>query len=365
MSIINSIKNKINEFKKHKKKLWRNLEYNKKQEKLKEIIIELNDSKTWENSNRLKNLNQEKNNIEKNINDFNKIDNLIQEIEFFSELIVDNQDNQIESEILSTIRKIEEKIKYIEFYHIFSNKNDHLNCYLDLKSGSGGIEAQDWTNILLRMYLRWTEKIGFKTEITNLSEGENTGIKSATLRIIGNYAFGWLRTESGIHRLVRKNPLNTGSQRHTSFSSVFVYADINDDIKINIHEKDIRIDVYRASGAGGQHVNKTESAVRITHLPTGMTTQCQNHRSQHKNKEQAMKQIQAKLYNLKIKQKNIEKNTIENKKSDIGWGKQIRSYILDQSKIKDLRTGKEHRNVQNILDGDLTSLILSTLTSGI
>lgn len=246
--------------------------------------------------------------------------------------------------------------------HIFSNEHDNLNCYLDLQSGSGGIEAQDWTNMLLRMYLKWIDKQGFKSEIINISTGEINGIKSATLKIIGYYAFGWLRTETGIHRLVRKSPFNTGNRRHTSFSSVFVYADVPNNINININLNDIRIDVYKASGAGGQHVNKTESAIRITHLPTGLTTQCQQNRSQHKNKEQAMKQIQAKLYNLKNKEKNIEKKILEDNKSNIGWGKQIRSYILDQSRIKDLRTGQEYRDVNNILNGDLTELILANLT---
>ncbi|CAL4324275.1 Peptide chain release factor RF2 [Buchnera aphidicola (Eriosoma lanigerum)] len=362
---LNFIKHKINEFTIRRNKLWKNLEYATKQDKLNETILQLNSSITWNDKNKVAILNKEKSNLEKSIKDFQLIDNLIQEITIFLELMYESYNNHIESEILFHINEIEQKINHMEICYIFSNKNDYLNCYIDFQSGSGGIEAQDWTNILLRMYLRWTEKQGFKTEILHLSEGEIKGIKSATIQVSGKYAFGWLRTESGIHRLVRQSPFNTGNRRHTSFSSVFVYADINQNIEININTNDIRIDVYKASGAGGQHVNRTESAVRITHLPTGIITQCQNNRSQHKNKAQAMKQIKAKLYNLNMKNKNIEKKKLEKNKSNIGWGKQIRSYILDQSRIKDLRTGIEYRDIHNILDGNLTTLILDNLQAGI
>lgn len=248
---------------------------------------------------------------------------------------------------------------------MFSNKNDNLDCYVDLQSGSGGIEAQDWTNMLLRMYLKWSDYKNFKTEIISISEGEIAGIKSATIKISGEYAFGWFRTETGIHRLVRKSPFNSNGNRHTSFCSVFVYPDVNYDINIKIKTSDLRIDVYRASGAGGQHVNRTESAVRITHIPSGTVTQCQNNRSQHKNKEQAMKQLIAKLYHIEIEKQKIEKQKNNNKKLNIGWGSQIRSYILDDARIKDLRTGVESRDIQSILNGKIDIFVKKSLTLGV
>ena len=248
---------------------------------------------------------------------------------------------------------------------MFSGEYDSSDCYLDIQSGSGGTEAQDWANMLLRMYLRWAESRGFKTEIIEQSDGEVAGIKSATIKVMGEYAFGWLRTETGVHRLVRKSPFDSGGRRHTSFSSAFAYPEVDDDIDIEINPADLRIDVYRASGAGGQHVNRTESAVRITHLPTNIVTQCQNDRSQHKNKEQAMKQLKAKLYEYELRKKNAEKQALEDTKSDIGWGSQIRSYVLDDSRIKDLRTGVETRNTQAVLDGDLDKFIEASLKAGL
>jgi peptide chain release factor 2 len=248
---------------------------------------------------------------------------------------------------------------------MFSNKHDNCNCYVDIQSGSGGTEAQDWSKILLRMYLKWSDKKGFKTEIIEESVGEIVGIKSSTIKVSGEYAFGWLRTETGIHRLIRKSPFDSGKRRHTSFSSVFIYPDIEDKINIEIHPSDLRVDVYRASGAGGQHVNRTESAVRITHLPTNIVTQCQSNRSQHKNKEQAIKQMKSKLYEMKIKEKKEKQKKIENNKLDISWGNQIRSYVLDNSKIKDLRTGIEKYNVQSVLDGDLDDFIEQSLIMGL
>ena len=248
---------------------------------------------------------------------------------------------------------------------MFSGKNDKNNCYIDLQAGSGGVEAQDWVSILMRMYLRWSEIKGFNTEIIHMSEGDIAGIKSVTIHVSGQYAFGWLRTETGIHRLVRKSPFDSNGKRHTSFSSVFIYPEIINNIDIKINSGDLRIDVYRASGAGGQHVNKTESAVRITHIPTGTVTQSQNDRSQHKNKDQAMKQMKAKLYNIEIQKKNIEKQILENNKADIAWGNQIRSYILDNSLIKDLRTGIETRNTHLVLNGDLKEFIEASLKAGL
>ncbi|AFP85269.1 peptide chain release factor 2 [secondary endosymbiont of Ctenarytaina eucalypti] len=248
---------------------------------------------------------------------------------------------------------------------MFSGEHDIADCYVDIQAGSGGTEAQDWARMLLRMYLRWTESRGFKTEIVEELPGEVAGTKSVTIKVIGEYAYGWLRTETGVHRLVRKSPFDSGNRRHTSFSSAFVYPDVDDEIDIEINPADLRIDVYRASGAGGQHVNRTESAVRITHLPTNLVTQCQNDRSQHKNKDQALKQMKAKLYELQIKKKNVEKQALEDSKSDIGWGRQIRSYVLDNSRIKDLRTGVENRNTQSVLDGDLDKFIEASLKAGL
>ena len=248
---------------------------------------------------------------------------------------------------------------------MFSGPNDSNDCYVDIQSGSGGTEAQDWANMLLRMYLRWGEEHGFKTELIEVSDGDVAGIKSATIRFGGEYAFGWLRTETGVHRLVRKSPFDSGNRRHTSFASAFVYHEIDDDIDIEINPADLRIDTYRASGAGGQHVNRTDSAVRITHLPTNIVVQCQNDRSQHKNKDQAFKQLKAKLYEFELQKQNAEKQALEDSKSDIGWGSQIRSYVLDDSRIKDLRTGVENRNTQAVLDGDLDKFIEASLKSGL
>ncbi len=247
---------------------------------------------------------------------------------------------------------------------MFSGEMDEHNAYLDIQAGAGGTEAQDWAEMLLRMYLRWGEARGFKTELIEVSPGDVAGIKSATVRFEGPYAFGWLRTETGVHRLVRKSPFDSGNRRHTSFASAFVSPEIEDDIEVEIDPSDLRIDVYRASGAGGQHVNRTESAVRITHLPTGIVVQCQNDRSQHKNKATAMKQLKAKLYELEMQMRAAEAQSIEDLKSDIGWGSQIRSYVLDQSRIKDLRTGVENANTQAVLDGDLDAFIEASLKSG-
>jgi peptide chain release factor 2 len=248
---------------------------------------------------------------------------------------------------------------------MFSGETDHCNAFLDIQAGSGGTEAQDWAEMLLRMYLRWGEQRGFKTEIIEASAGEVAGIKSATVRFEGDHAFGWLRTEIGVHRLVRKSPFDSGNRRHTSFAAVFVSPEIDDSIEVEINPADLRIDVYRASGAGGQHVNRTESAVRITHLPTGVVVQCQNDRSQHKNKATAMKQLKSKLYELEVQKRNASQQELEDSKSDIGWGSQIRSYVLDASRIKDLRTGVETGNTQAVLDGALDQFIEASLKTGL
>ncbi|CAB1225389.1 Peptide chain release factor 2 [Serratia liquefaciens] len=274
-------------------------------------------------------------------------------------------DEETFNEAVIELDQLSAKLEQLEFRRMFSGEYDSADCYLDIQAGSGGTEAQDWASMLLRMYLRWAEAKGFKTEVIEESDGDVAGLKSATIKIIGDYAFGWLRTETGVHRLVRKSPFDSGGRRHTSFSSVFIYPEVEDDIDIEINPADLRIDVYRASGAGGQHVNKTESAVRITHLPTNIVVQCQNDRSQHKNKDQAFKQLRAKLYEFEMQKKNADKQMMEDNKSDIGWGSQIRSYVLDDSRIKDLRTNVETRNTQAVLDGDLDKFIEASLKAGL
>lgn len=261
--------------------------------------------------------------------------------------------------------RLEKQIAELEFQRMFSGEMDSHNAYLDVQSGSGGTEAQDWAEMLLRMYLRWGERRGYQTELIEASAGDVAGIKSATVHFVGPYAYGWLRSETGVHRLVRKSPFDSGNRRHTSFASVFVGPEVDDNIDIDINPADLRIDVYRASGAGGQHVNRTESAVRITHVPTNTVVQCQSGRSQHQNKAHAMKQLKSKLYELELQKRNAQKQILEDNKADIGWGSQIRSYVLDQSRIKDLRTGHETGNPQRVLDGDLDDFIEASLKSGL
>jgi len=281
------------------------------------------------------------------------------------ELASEEGDEDTLKAIEQDLQQLDNRVAELEFRRMFSGEMDPNNAFLDVQSGSGGTEAQDWAEMLLRMFLRWGERKGFKTELIEVSPGEVAGIKSATIKFEGEYAFGWLRTETGVHRLVRKSPFDSSNRRHTSFAAVFVSPEIDDDIEIDINPADLRIDVYRASGAGGQHVNKTESAVRITHMPTGVVTQCQNDRSQHKNKDVAMKQLKAKLYELEIQKRQGEQQAVEDSKADIGWGSQIRSYVLDQSRIKDLRTSVETGNTQAVLDGDLDQFIEASLKSGL
>jgi len=281
------------------------------------------------------------------------------------DMAVEEDDAETVSAVDQDVRGFESQVEGLEFRRMFSGPTDANNAFLDIQAGSGGTEAQDWAEMLLRMYLRWGEKHGFKTELMEVSPGEVAGIKSATVSVQGAYAFGWLRTETGVHRLVRKSPFDSGNRRHTSFAAVFVSPEIDDSIDIDINPADLRIDVYRASGAGGQHVNRTESAVRITHMPSGIVVQCQNDRSQHKNKDQAMKQLRAKLFELEMQKRNEAQQALEDTKSDIGWGSQIRSYVLDQSRIKDLRTSVETGNTQAVLDGELDPFIEASLKSGL
>ena len=285
--------------------------------------------------------------------------------ELFEMAQTENDDDSLQG-IAADIRDIETRVADMEFRRMFAHPMDPNNCFIDIQSGSGGTEAQDWASMLLRMYLRYCERKGFTVEILEESAGEVAGLKSATLKISGDYAFGYLRTETGVHRLVRKSPFDSGNRRHTSFSSVFVYPEVDDSIEVEINPADLRIDTFRASGAGGQHINKTDSAIRITHLPTNVVVQCQNDRSQHKNRAEAMSMLKARLYELELRKRNEEKQAMEDTKTDIGWGHQIRSYVLDQSRIKDLRTNYEVGNTQGVLDGDLLDdFISASLKQGV
>lgn len=281
------------------------------------------------------------------------------------ELAVEEEDKSFLAEAQSDLTKLKDRLQALEFQRMFSGEMDHNNAFLNIQSGSGGTEAQDWANMLLRMYLRWGERKGFRTEVTELSSAEVAGIKSATILFEGEFAFGWLRTETGVHRLVRKSPFDSGNRRHTSFASIFVSPELDDDIEIDLDMSDVRVDTYRSSGAGGQHVNKTDSAVRLTHLPSGIVVQCQNQRSQHKNKDLAIKQLRAKLYEMEEQKRRDEMQVIEANKSDISWGSQIRSYVLDAGRIKDLRTNLETSNTGAVLDGDLDPFIEASLKKGV
>lgn len=362
---VNPVIHKIAEMRERAGALRSYLDFDAKAERLEEVMRELEQPEVWNEPDRAQALGKERASLEAIVDTLNALNNGLDDVEGLVELAVEAEDEETFQEAEQELEGLADKLAELEFRRMFSGEMDASDCYIDLQSGSGGTEAQDWCNMLLRMYLRWAEAKGFKTEIIELSEGEVAGIKSATVKLQGEYAYGWLRTETGVHRLVRKSPFDSGGRRHTSFASVFVYPEVNDDIDIEINPADLRIDVYRASGAGGQHVNRTESAVRITHLPTNTVVQCQNDRSQHKNKDHAMKQLKAKLYELELQKQNAEKQALEDTKSDIGWGSQIRSYVLDDSRIKDLRTGVENRNTQAVLDGDLDRFIEASLKSGL
>lgn len=334
-----------------------------KQLRLEEVSRELEQPEVWQDPERSKVLGKERMQLEKIVNPLNELITGLSDAHELLELLEDDPSGL--NELSSELNKHQQYVENLEFQRMFSGKMDFNNAYLDIQSGSGGTEAQDWAEMLLRMYLRWGEKHGFNCELVHAQAGEVAGIKSATIKFSGDYAFGWLRTETGVHRLVRKSPFDSGNRRHTSFAAVFASPEIDDDIDIEINPADCRIDTYRASGAGGQHVNKTDSAVRITHLPTNIVVQCQNDRSQHKNKAQAMKQLRAKLYEMELQKKYESQQALEESKTDIGWGSQIRSYVLDQSRIKDLRTGVETGNTQAVLDGELDMFIEASLKSGI
>jgi peptide chain release factor 2 len=327
-------------------------------------LLELENPDVWSDPARAQQLGKDKSALETVVDGLSTALQALDDATELLELAIAEDDLPTVDEVVTDLDGVEESVAALEFQRMFSGEMDGKNAFLEIQSGAGGTEAQDWAEMLLRMYLRWGEAKGFKTELIEVSDGDVAGIKGATVRFEGPYAFGWLRTETGVHRLVRKSPFDSSNRRHTSFASAFASPEIDDDIDIDIDPSDLRIDVYRASGAGGQHVNRTESAVRITHLPTNVVVQCQNDRSQHKNKATAMKQLKAKLYELEIQVRNAKAQSIEDLKSDIGWGSQIRSYVLDQSRIKDLRTGVETGNTQAVLDGDLDAFIVASLKSG-
>ena len=326
---------------------------------------ELESPEVWNEPERAQELGRERSMLEKVVNGIDELSAGATDAHDLLEMAEAEDDEETVNEVVSDLESLTAKIESLEFQRMFSGQQDASNAFIDIQSGSGGTEAQDWAEMLLRMYLRWGERKGFDVELMEASAGEVAGIKSATVHLKGEYAFGWLRTETGVHRLVRKSPFDSGNRRHTSFSSVFVYPEVNEDIDIEINPADLRVDTYRAQGAGGQHVNTTDSAVRITHEPSGIVVQCQNERSQHKNKATAMSMLKAKLYEMELMKQNEEKQAAEDAKSDIGWGSQIRSYVLDQSRIKDLRTNHETGNTQAVLDGDLDPFIEESLKSGL
>lgn len=340
-------------------------DYDKKKESLEEVNLELQRPDIWDDPESAQALGKEKVKLESIVSVLEDVFDSLNGLDELVELAKEDNDASIITDIEDEIGRCTSLVEELEFQRMFSGDMDQNSAFIDINSGSGGTEAQDWAEMLLRMYLRWADSHDFKCTIVELSEGEVAGIKSATIQVDGSYAFGWLRTETGVHRLVRKSPFDSGNRRHTSFASIFVYPEVDDSIEVNIDPSELRIDTYRASGAGGQHVNRTDSAVRITHLPTNTVVQCQSDRSQHKNKAHAMKQLKAKLYELELLKQQSEKQSMEDNKSDIGWGSQIRSYVLDQSRIKDLRTGVENTNTQAVLDGDLDKFMKESLRQGV
>lgn len=340
-------------------------DYDAKKERLEEVSRELESSEIWNDPDNAQALGKERAALELIVKTIDDMDTGLEDVQGLLELAIEESDEETFNDASTELDELEKRLEDLEFRRMFSGPHDIANSYLDIQSGSGGTEAQDWANMVLRMYLRWGDAHDYKPELIEVTAGDVAGIKGATIKFTGEYAFGSLRTETGVHRLVRKSPFDSSGKRHTSFCSVFVYPEIDDSIEIDINPSDLRIDTYRASGAGGQHINKTESAIRITHLPTNTVVQCQNDRSQHKNRDAAMKQLKAKLYELEMLKQNEEKQAAEDAKSDIGWGSQIRSYVLDDARIKDLRTGVESRNTQTVLDGGLDMFIEASLKSGL
>ncbi|MFN2381481.1 MAG: peptide chain release factor 2 [Guyparkeria sp.] len=365
MAEINPIVNRIDNLIERSESLRGYLDYDLKKERLEEVDRELEVPDVWNDPERAQALNKERASLVRIVDTLSAMRDGLTDARDILEMAGEEDDEDTIASVESDVQEFEKQIEDLEFRRMFSGEMDESNAYMDIQAGAGGTEAQDWASILLRMYLRWAEKHGFTTEITEISDGEVAGIKSVTIRFEGEFAFGWLRSETGVHRLVRKSPFDSDNRRHTSFASVFVSPEVDDNIEIEINPADIRTDVYRASGAGGQHVNRTESAVRFTHTPTGVVVACQSERSQIKNRERAMKQLKAKLYELEMQKRRAEAQAVEDTKADVGWGSQIRSYVLDQSRIKDLRTSHETGNTQAVLDGDLDPFIEASLKSGL
>ncbi|WP_111639431.1 peptide chain release factor 2 [Marinomonas shanghaiensis] len=362
---INPIVSKIKDLSARALTLRGYLDYESKKERLEEVNRELEDPSIWNNPEYAQKLGKERAALEAVVETLDSMESGLSDSKELLDIAVEENDEDSVEAVQSELEALETLLAKLEFRRMFSKEMDENSAFLDIQSGSGGTEAQDWANILLRMYLRWGEDKGFNVELMEVSAGDVAGIKSATIRFEGEYAFGWLRTETGVHRLVRKSPFDSGNRRHTSFASVFVSPEVDDNVDIEINPADIRTDTYRSSGAGGQHVNTTDSAVRITHVPTGIVVQCQNQRSQHANRDFAMKQLRAKLYEFEMMKRNEAAQALEDSKSDIGWGSQIRSYVLDASRIKDLRTGVETSNTGAVLDGSLDQFIVASLKQGL
>ena len=340
-------------------------DYANKLDRLEEVNRELENPDIWSDPEKAQALGRERASLATIVTTLDELTLSLADADEMLGLAIEEQDAEIAGGVSDDLEEMQEKVEKLEFQRMFSGEMDANACFLDIQAGSGGTEAQDWADMLLRMYLRWAERRGWETDLVEVSYGDVAGIKSATIHIKGDYAYGWSRTETGVHRLVRKSPFDSGARRHTSFAGVFVSPEVDDNIEIDINPADVRVDVYRASGAGGQHVNTTDSAVRMTHVPTGIVVHCQNDRSQHKNRDHAMKQLRAKLYEHEMQKRTEEHQKLEDSKSDIGWGSQIRSYVLDQSRIKDLRTGVEVGNTQGVLDGDLDPFIEASLKQGL
>ncbi|MBP3945020.1 MULTISPECIES: peptide chain release factor 2 [Psychrobacter] len=362
---INPYQEQIKDLSERGQDLRRYLDFDGKQERLEEVNLELENPDIWNDPERATKINKEKSHLDGVIDVVVSLETTLEDASAMLELAVEAEDESLLADVQSELDNAEKRVADLEFRRMFSGEMDPNNCYLDIQSGSGGTEAQDWAEMLLRMYTRWAEAHGFKVDVIEVSSGSVAGIKSATIEIKGDYAFGWLRTEIGVHRLVRKSPFDSNNGRHTSFAAVFVSPEIDDNIEIDINPADLRIDTYRSSGAGGQHVNTTDSAVRITHEPSGVVVTCQNERSQHGNKATAMKMLRAKLYELEMQKRMESQQAVEDGKSDVGWGSQIRSYVLDDSRIKDLRTGVETFNTGAVLDGDLDQFIEASLKAGL
>ena len=340
-------------------------DYDVKASKLEEVNRALEDPAVWNNAERAQELGKEKRQLEDVVLTLQKIDAQSRDLKDLFELAEAEDDDDTFEAVEADLVELQGAIETLEFRRMFSNPMDPNNCFIEIQAGAGGTEAQDWAGMLERMYLRYGEKKGFTVELMEETEGEVAGIKNCTIKVSGEYAYGFLRTETGIHRLVRKSPFDSNARRHTSFTSVFVFPEVDDSIEIDINPADVRTDTYRASGAGGQHINKTDSAVRLTHIPTGIVVQCQNDRSQHRNKDEAWSMLRARLYEAELRKRQSEQQKLEDAKSDIGWGHQIRSYVLDQSRIKDLRTSYEVGNTQAVLDGDLDGFIQASLKQGV